>query len=153
MTINTWWLFKRSYDDYKTALRRTKSSRRRHHKILPPWICFGVKIWPLMRITTKNFFNGADYYIILFFSAEANWHENVRQAIVCKRRGFNGVVRYTSTVYDLLIFWTLRLDKFQGLIIVSLHAYLVEIAMLRLAVRLERCNTMDFIFLNAETLL
>ena len=91
--------------------------------------------------------------IILFFSAEANWHENVRQAIVCKRRGFNSVVRYTSTVYDWLTFWTLRLDKFQGLIIVSLHAYLVEIAMLRLAVRLERCNTMDFIFLNAKTLL
>ena len=91
--------------------------------------------------------------IILFSSAEANRHENVRQAIVCKRRGFNGVVRYTSTVYDLLTFYTLRPDKCQGLIIVSLHANLVEIAMLRLAVRLERCNSIDFIFLNAETLL
>ena len=91
--------------------------------------------------------------IILFFSAEANWHENVRQAIVCKRRGLNGVVRYTSTVYDWLTVWTLRRDKFQGLIIVSLHAYLVEIGMLRLAVRLLHCNSIDFIFLNAETLL
>ena len=86
--------------------------------------------------------------IILFFSAETDQHDNVRQSVVCKRRGFNGVVRYTSTVYDLLIFWTLRLDKCQGLIIVSLHAYLVEIAMLRLAVRLERYNSIDFIFLK-----
>ena len=55
--------------------------------------------------------------------------------------------------FQQLTFWTLRLDKFQELIIVSLHAYLVEIAMLRLAVRLERCNAIDFIFLNAKTLL
>ena len=40
--------------------------------------------------------------IKLLFSAEADQHENVRQAVVCKRRGFNGVVRYTSTVYDWL---------------------------------------------------
>ena len=91
--------------------------------------------------------------ITLFFSAEANWHENVRQAVVCKRRGFNSVVRYTSTVYDWLTFWTLRPDKFQGFIIVSSPAYLVEIAMLRLPVRLLHCNSIDFIFLNAETLL
>ena len=107
-----------------------------------------------MRITSfqeEHFFTDTDYYII--FLAEADQLDNVRQAIVCKRRGFNGVVRYTSTVYDLLIFWTLRLDKCQGLIIVSLHPYLVEIAMLRLAVRLERYNSIDFIFLNAETLL
>ena len=42
--------------------------------------------------------------IILFFSAEADQHDNVRQAVVCKRRGFNGVVRYTSTMYDWLTF-------------------------------------------------
>ena len=90
---------------------------------------------------------------MLFFSAEADQHDNVRQAVVCKRRGFNGVVRYTSTVYDWLTFWTLCHNKFQGLIIFALHAYLVEIAILRLAVRLERCNSIDFIFLNAKTLL
>ena len=41
---------------------------------------------------------------ILFFFAEADQHDNVRQAVVCKRRGFNGVVRYTSTMYDWLTF-------------------------------------------------
>ena len=69
--------------------------------------------------------------IKLFFSAEADQHDNVRQAVVCKRRGFNGVVRYTSTVYDWLAFWKLLSHKFQGLIIFALHAYLVEIDMLR----------------------
>ena len=34
-----------------------------------------------------------------FFPAEADQHENVRQAVVCKRRGFDSVVRYTSTMY------------------------------------------------------
>ena len=38
--------------------------------------------------------------IILFFFAEADQHDNVRQAVVCKRR----VVRYTSTMYDWLTF-------------------------------------------------
>ena len=90
--------------------------------------------------------------IILFFSAEADQHDNVRQSVVCKRRGFNSVVRYASTVYDWLTFWTLCPHKSQGLITVSLHAYLVEIAMLRLAVRLERCNSIDFMFLNAKLL-
>ena len=42
--------------------------------------------------------------IKLLFSAEADQHDNVRQAVVCKRRGFNGVVRYTSTVHDWLTF-------------------------------------------------
>ena len=69
--------------------------------------------------------------IKLLFSAEADQHDNVRQAVVCKRRGFNGVVSYTSTVYDWLTFWTLLPYKFQGLIIFALHAYLVEIDMLR----------------------
>ena len=68
--------------------------------------------------------------IILFFSAETDQHDNVRQSVVCKRRGFNSVVIYMSTVYDWLTFWTLRPNKFQGFIIFSLHAYLVEIAML-----------------------
>ena len=31
--------------------------------------------------------------IILFFFAEADQHDNVRQAVVCKRRGFNSVAR------------------------------------------------------------
>ena len=30
--------------------------------------------------------------IKLFFSAEADQHDNVRRAVVCKRRGFNSVV-------------------------------------------------------------
>ena len=30
--------------------------------------------------------------IALFFSAETDQHENVRQAVFCKRRGFNSVV-------------------------------------------------------------
>ena len=38
--------------------------------------------------------------IVLFFSAETDQHDNVRRAVVCKRRGFNSVVRYTSAVYD-----------------------------------------------------
>ena len=42
--------------------------------------------------------------IKLLFSAEADQHDNVRQAVVCKRRGFNGLVSYTSTVYDWLKF-------------------------------------------------
>ena len=91
--------------------------------------------------------------IKLLFSAEADQHDNVRQAVVCKRRGFNGVVRYTSTVYDWLTFWTLLPHKFQELIIFALHAYLVELAMLCQAINLERCTSIDFIFLNAETLL
>ena len=90
---------------------------------------------------------------ILFCSAEDDQHDNVRQAVVCKRRGFNSAVRYTSTVCDWLTFCTLRPNKFQRLIIFSLHAYLVEIGMLCYAVRLERCNSIDFMFLNAETLL
>ena len=69
--------------------------------------------------------------IKLLFSAEADQHDNVRQAVVCKRRGLNGVVRYTSTVYDWLTFWALLPYKFQGLIIFASHAYLVEIDMLR----------------------
>ena len=36
--------------------------------------------------------------IISFFSAEADQHENVRQAVVCKRRGFTSVVEHTSSV-------------------------------------------------------
>ena len=40
----------------------------------------------------------------LLFSTEADQHDNVRQAVVCKRRRFNGVVRYTPTVYDWLTF-------------------------------------------------
>ena len=59
--------------------------------------------------------------IVLFFSAEADQHDNVRQAVVCKRRGSNCVVRYTSTVYDWLTFCTYRLNKFQGLIIFFLY--------------------------------
>ena len=38
--------------------------------------------------------------IVLFFSAETDQHDNVRRTVVCKRRGFNSVVRYTSAVYD-----------------------------------------------------
>ena len=68
--------------------------------------------------------------IKLLFSAEADQHDNVWQAVVCKRRGFNGVVRYTSTVCDWLTFWTFLPHKFQELIIFALHAYLVELAML-----------------------
>ena len=30
--------------------------------------------------------------IVLFFSAEADQRDNVRRAVVCKRRGFNSVV-------------------------------------------------------------
>ena len=40
--------------------------------------------------------------IISFFSVEADQHDNVRQAVVCKRRGFNSVVRSMSAVYDRL---------------------------------------------------
>ena len=29
--------------------------------------------------------------IVLFFSAETDQHDNVRRAVVCKRRGFNSV--------------------------------------------------------------
>ena len=66
--------------------------------------------------------------IKLLFSAEADQHD---KAVVCKRRGFNGVVGYTSTVFDdWLTFWTLLPHKFQGLIIFALHAYLVEKDML-----------------------
>ena len=42
--------------------------------------------------------------IILFSFAEADQHENVRRAAVCKRRRFNGVVRYMSPVYDTTSF-------------------------------------------------
>ena len=59
-----------------------------------------------MRITAYNV-RGTIFLmmmIISFFSAEADQHDNVRQAVVCKRRGFNSVVRYKSTVYDWLTF-------------------------------------------------
>ena len=36
--------------------------------------------------------------IALFFSAETDQHEHVRQAVVCKRRGFNSVVYDWLTV-------------------------------------------------------
>ena len=42
--------------------------------------------------------------IILFSFAEADRHDNVRQAVVCKREGFISAVRHTSTVYDWLTF-------------------------------------------------
>ena len=42
--------------------------------------------------------------IILFYFAEADQLDNVRQAVVCKRGGFIGVVRYTSALYDWLTF-------------------------------------------------
>ena len=35
---------------------------------------------------------------IFLFYAEADQHENVRQAVVCKRRGFTCVVGYTSSL-------------------------------------------------------
>ena len=65
--------------------------------------------------------------IILFFFAEADQHDNVRQAVVH--------------------------NKFQGWITFSSHAYLVEKAILCEAIRLERYDSIDFIFLNAVTLL
>ena len=34
------------------------------------------------------------------FSTEADRHEDVQQAVVCKRRGFDSVVRYMSTMFD-----------------------------------------------------
>ena len=40
--------------------------------------------------------------IMLFFSVEAAQHDIVRRAVVCKRRGFKSVARYTSAVYDWL---------------------------------------------------
>ena len=57
--------------------------------------------------------------IILFSFAEADQHDNVRQAAVCKRRRFNGVVSPRCMTQQV-----------SGIIIFSLHAYLVEIAML-----------------------
>ena len=38
--------------------------------------------------------------IAFFFSLEADRHENVRQDVVCKRRGFDSVVRYTSSAFN-----------------------------------------------------
>ena len=69
---------------------------------------------------------------MLLFFADTDQHENVRQAVVWKRRGFNSVVKYMSAVYDWLTVWTLRHNKFLGLIVfsLSLYTYLVKIAML-----------------------
>ena len=60
-----------------------------------------------MRITANH--AGGTLFLMmliikLLLSAEADQHDNVRQAVVCKRRGFNGLVSYTSTVYDWLTF-------------------------------------------------
>ena len=38
--------------------------------------------------------------VAFFFSIEVDRHENVRQEVVCKRRGFNSVIRYTSSVFE-----------------------------------------------------
>ena len=38
-----------------------------------------------------------------FFYAEADQHENVRQAIVSKRRGFTSVVEHTLSLFDWLL--------------------------------------------------
>ena len=37
---------------------------------------------------------------IFLFYAEADQHENVRQEVVCKRRGFTSVVEHTSSLFD-----------------------------------------------------
>ena len=152
MTVDALRLFKGSQEDCKTAFRRTKGSRRQSHKILSPWICFNVK--KLTTFEDNHFLRKRETFllmliIILFLSAEADQHDNIRQAVVCKRRGSNCVVRRPQCV----TFWTYRPNKCQGLIIFSLYVYSVEIDMFCLKVRLERCNSTDFIFLNAETFL
>ena len=80
--------------------------------------------------------------IALFFSAETDQHENVRQAVVCKRRGFN------SVVYGVWLANSLNTSPQQvsGINHVCLTRLLTPI-------RLERFNPIDFIFSNAETLL
>ena len=37
---------------------------------------------------------------IFLFYVEADQHENVRQEVVCKRRGFTSVVELTSSLFD-----------------------------------------------------
>ena len=46
------------------------------------------------------FFNMFPHFL---FYAEADQHENVRQAVVCKRRGFTSVVEHTSSLFNWLL--------------------------------------------------
>ena len=71
----------------------------------------------------------------LFFSAETDQHENVRQAVVCKRRGFN------SVVYGVWLANSLNTSRQQ--VSGINHVCLTR---LRTPVRLERFNPIDFIF-------
>lgn len=86
-------------------------------------------------------------------SAEAGQHEYVRQAALCKRRGFDSVVRYTFRVYDWLTVWTVCRNKFQELIIFASQAYLIEEAITCWVIRLECFHTISFNFLNGKILL
>ena len=80
--------------------------------------------------------------IVLFFFAETDQHENVRQAVVRKRRGFNSVVHGVRLANSL----NTSPRQVSGINHVCLTRLLTPI-------RLERFNPIDFIFSNAETLL
>ena len=80
--------------------------------------------------------------IVLFFFAETDQHENVRQAVVRKRRGFNSVVHGVRLANSL----NTSPRQVSGINHVCLTRLLTPI-------RLERFNPTDFIFSNAETLL
>ena len=62
--------------------------------------------WSNVKGEHIQFHNAIDF----FFSLEADQHENVRQEVVCKRWGFNSVVRYTSSVFNWRTVWTFCRD-------------------------------------------
>ena len=72
--------------------------------------------------------------IALFFSAETDQHENVRQEVVCKRRGFNSVVHGVWLANSL----NTSRQQVSGINHVCLTRLLTPI-------RLERFSQIDFI--------
>ena len=56
--------------------------------------------------------------IVFFFFLEADQHENLRQEVVRKRRGFDSVVKYTS-VFDWRTVWTFCRNKLYGMTILA----------------------------------
>ena len=72
--------------------------------MIPPGIFLGGKSGQMMWITAHNV-KGEEHtqfsnYIDFFFTLETDRPENVRQVVVCERRRFDRLVRYTFSVFD-----------------------------------------------------
>ena len=108
ISVDNWlcWLNKKGLDDWKkiTVKLKWNSTSNAVELSIVYFLCFYR--YQLILITSHDVnVETIQFHIFphFLFYAEADQHENVRQAVVWKRRGLTSVVEHTSSLFNRLL--------------------------------------------------